>query len=96
MKAEELRIGNYVDKGIVHWIGYSKGIQSCGILEHEFESTPKTIKLSELEPVPLTAERLLEFGFKAVSCVKYELGKFKVDSVEEKSDGYVSFTLLKV
>ena len=61
MEANELRIGNRINKGIIHWIGYCEGIQSVGVLKNEFSSFTKTIKLSEIEPVLLTTKRLLKF-----------------------------------
>ena len=63
MKANELRQGNIVDKGIIHWIGFFNGIPSVGVLENEYDSFTKTVKLKSIKPIPLTEEWLIKFGF---------------------------------
>jgi hypothetical protein len=62
MKVQDLRVGNlvfadlYGEKPIL--------VESiCSINEDIFNSTTGEIPLSSLKPIPLTEERLLEFGF---------------------------------
>ncbi len=77
MDVAELRVGNYVDEGIIHWICYFHGILSCGILKNKFSSFSEAIELSQLNPIPLTEDWLLKFGFER------DLALEKLDSRRE-------------
>lgn len=61
MKASELRIGNLVNDN-----GYNSII---GVIDSHYHSiqisgSPRTIALETIEPIPLTEEWMLKFGFK--------------------------------
>ena len=73
MKAQELRIGNYVNtsersgniyqicrQGIVRTINNG----SCNITPNGCSSPVVTVKLKNIEPIPLTEEWLMKFGFR--------------------------------
>ena len=71
MKANELRIGNYVEKGIpqrVLSISVNKDSLNGGDFDvYEFVNTEiypnELLYASEFNPIPLTEEWLLKFGF---------------------------------
>jgi len=74
MKANELRIGNYVDysvnrsyfQGMIRTINNS----SCNITGIGQWSPLHTIKFKIIEPIPLTEEWLLKFGFEILNDCK--------------------------
>lgn len=63
MEATELRIGNYVEHQI-HKIGT---VQSLGDTTLLISTNYDEIELIEIEPIPLTEEWLLKFGFTQIS-----------------------------
>ena len=69
IKATELRIGNSVDHGeIVRVIGFDS-YQDRVSLSSSINTSPRS-----LEPIPITKERLLKFGFEwsvCGSCLNY-------------------------
>jgi hypothetical protein len=73
MKAEELRIGNYVkdihssDKGYWKVVSLTERLCKFGVYR---------IKYDQLVPIPLTEEWLLKFGF--IHTVAFHLGNFMV------------------
>lgn len=93
MKANELRLGNYVDLGsrIAKIIEISH--LSCVVVD--LEETQDTIESYErTKPIPLTEEWLLKFGFtfrsEIVTGVRfYDFGSFQVKSWNDGS--YVLF-----
>ena len=74
MKANELRIGNlvkYSDKDLLFTV---TEISQAGIgVENEIEET--WIELDSFEPIPLTEEWLLKFGFEKIG-VNFHLNNF--------------------
>jgi hypothetical protein len=91
MEANELRIGNWVKQG-------SYSYQPCkGIEIARFESFQKGLKeaeyYSEWEPIPLTEEWLLKFGFekKGQRYIKYFFGDYIGVDVEDFSVGTYAF-----
>lgn len=93
MKASELRIGNYVhtinprhnDKVLkIESIGDN---ESVNVFFREY-------KLSEIEPIPLTEEILLKFGFKKEKTTyinDYYIFINGVWNIKFKREGYCSF-----
>ncbi len=59
MKANELRIGNCV-KTQIHGVGAVEAISETKIL---YSSNYDSLNIEYFEPIPLTEERLLRFGF---------------------------------
>jgi hypothetical protein len=59
MKANELRIGNYTEKGIVHEIRYLAGELGCTLLDSIFDSSCGVFyKTDHVDPIPLTEQWL--------------------------------------
>lgn len=63
MKANELRIGNYVDDGIVQSLPMHQGEMYAVLIKSELHSfgTPKLME--DLKPILLTKKWLLKFEF---------------------------------
>ena len=82
MKANELRIGNYV----IQDVEFIRGISSMSL--HKFN-----LDLIKLIPIPLTEEWLLNFGFKQTNESEdvewYNINGFEIAIDEE--DGQVYF-----
>lgn len=93
MHVSELRIGNHTDRGIVH------SIQSKDPRADKFWSNKELVTLIDgglvtvlaeyLNPVPLTEEKLLKFGF---SDEDYKEGYI---GIEVKSNMIIDFVLTK-
>ena len=61
MKASELRIGNYLDRG--DYICKVVAIDKDGAMLEPLSYTKERSVLKEVKPIPLTEEWLVEFGF---------------------------------
>ena len=87
MKANELRIGNYVNGGIVQSLPMHQGEMYAVLIQSEFHSfgTPKLME--DIKPILLTEKWLLDFGFDGLDLGKYTLilsnGNFFSLSCEE-------------
>lgn len=90
MKANELRIGNLVNYGVN--IVPIKSIHTESVLKNEVrvyvELNEKLqnycLDITEIEPIPLTEERLLKFGFELdIEDDGYQKGKYKVSVSDE-------------
>jgi hypothetical protein len=66
MIASDLRIGNLVNEGIVHWIAYDNGVPACGILKSRYSSMSRTINLENIKPIPLTEEWWPKLGYECI------------------------------
>jgi len=82
MKANELRIGNYVrikeDDGsnvITRFYDDRK------IWVNISEDASSTFRFSELEPIPLTEEWLVKFGFTLMKETEYTINTFELNGV---------------
>ena len=88
MEAKELRIGNYLHS-IVSNCNHKKGL-----VEIEIETFAKIRlqnALQSLEPIPLTEEWLVKFGFKRSSSKTTRLGQLKYNTFDLKGgSGYVN------
>ena len=78
MEAKELRIGNYVD------FEYGEDIRTFGFL-NKIEEVQELLEIEKgtfkCQPIPLTEEWLLKFGFEKAPLVdKYLKGYFTYDS----------------
>jgi hypothetical protein len=68
MKANELRIGNWVKHPAAVW-SHRTEVQGYGYVEFQWEEhdwagiAECTINLEDVKPIPLTEEWLLKFGF---------------------------------
>ena len=72
MKTSELRIGNYIS--LKSRIAKIAEIFHKGILAYDLEETQDTIEnLERLEPIPITEEWLLKFGFENKDDNRYEI-----------------------
>lgn len=78
MKANELRIGNYIyEVGFSTQDGYPKGYKELGIIKNG-----KDIEFSAFkEPIPLTEEWLLKFGFELKNTY------YSIDGMYIRKDG---------
>lgn len=65
MKAEELRIGNRIENGIVVTIQYIEGVWGCIITQSTFSSGHdwQFIPEAGLKPIQLTEDWIKRFGF---------------------------------
>lgn len=77
MRAEELRLGNEVEGGIVRMILYINGFLGCFISSPYDSGMGEFVKCEDLKPVALTEEWLLAFGFEKIradyECFYYSL-----------------------
>jgi hypothetical protein len=90
MKAQELRIGNYVSPpvGCEPHIGEITAINldgyDCELIDDNYEeyvSISQFGKIRDLDPITLTEEWLLKFGFEkkeSSSCIVYHIGMNEV------------------
>lgn len=83
MKANELRIGNYVDNTLLH--KYSNVIISEIHSNLIISTYGEYLELDYIEPIPLTEDWLLKFGFeKPKFC-----GFYQSDYIVELNDRFV-------
>jgi hypothetical protein len=75
MKANELRIGNWINHK------YSPPSFIVSVINTFNENTVNGIELEDCEPIPLTQEWLLKFGFKKWNDCCYCNGKLVVEGL---------------
>lgn len=63
MTIQELRFGNFIDKGIISGIGYIEGKPGCNVLKNKFSSISQSYFIEDIKPLELTEEWLLKLGF---------------------------------
>jgi hypothetical protein len=67
MEVKDLRIGNWIEQGVVHSVGHSSGHSGylgVYVLKDQYSSGPSSfVRYADLRPIPLTEEWLLRFGF---------------------------------
>src|SRR6185312_9286781 len=83
IKANELRIGNYIQGGIINSIGYKIGVQGNSSKEVFY------IHESTLQPIPLTPEILERCGFEKhgeKDEIRYYLNDFYFEDISLKRD----------
>lgn len=77
MTAQELRIGNYLKTAVLDYVAvaeiWHKTI-SVSILSDSENLTQYTLDLSNIEPIPLTEEWLLKFGYTETGFMGFEKG----------------------
>jgi hypothetical protein len=94
MKANELRIGNYLSNNAM-WQSSIMEFQVKSLLPHKITtSNGLTLKYVSLAPIPLTKEWLLKFGFvisDSESNLNYTYAKidgFCINTYQEEKVGY--------
>jgi len=82
VKTTELRIGNYVS----HYVGDDLKVDVIADVGYHLLSSPKSITsrkdndvIKSLEPIPLTEEWLLNFGFASVDYGEYKKDRYILD-----------------
>ena len=94
MKANELRIGNYIHSSISS-CNYKKGLVEVDL--HTFAKIRLQDALSHLEPIPLTEEWLLKFGAServiAGMDNEFTIQKDEFEIAWDKTYGVIVFTL---
>jgi hypothetical protein len=67
VKTTELRIGNRLQEGIVHQVGFFNGYLGCHLLSSEFDSSAGVWHPEEyLHGIPLTEDEFKKLGFKVI------------------------------
>lgn len=86
MKPQELRIGNYVNvqnkyESIFRIDGIESNINDCKVIQYEGRPEYRSAWYSDLSPILLTEEWLINFGFKYYDKIrKYHFGlHFRLD-----------------
>lgn len=69
MKAQDLRVHNQIENGIVVTIQYSAGVWGCIVTQSLFSSGHdwQFVKEDELKPIPLSPEWLIRLGADTVT-----------------------------
>lgn len=78
IKANELRVGNHLKNGIVASIEFDEILDGYVIYYEGFISSDV---LDDLEPIPLTEVRFLDFGFekeKSITGISVKLGDISI------------------
>ena len=78
MEAKELRIGNYVLTGVGVEVVYELYNHKLAVSNG---NTGSTVRYSEIEPIPITKDWLLKFGFEKVM-KKHNYTTYKLDGIK--------------
>lgn len=81
MDAQQFRLGNITENGIVHQIGYKSGILGAYFLNTPFDSSGGMFRpQKEIYPVSINEERLLEFKWQLIKGIDFCINSdFKID-----------------
>ena len=63
MNIKELRIGNFVNKGIVVSLGYLEGDLACGVIKNKKDKRGEVYYEDEISPLLIKEKSLLKLGF---------------------------------
>lgn len=87
MNIKELRIGNFVNKGMVVSLGYLEGDLACGIIKNKKDKRGEVYYEDEISPLLIKEKSLLKLGFSKMEN-KFILNDFIIIQFE---NGYKLF-----
>ena len=100
MEANELRIGNYVNK---YYCVQELDLISCGVIDmNDIEDLASYISLDlkNVKPIPLTEEWLVKFGFEKLegwdNMYYFQIGNFQVYEYNVSGYDYDGFNIKHV
>lgn len=66
MDIKELRIGNFVNKGMVVSLGYLEGKLACGIIKNKKDKRGDVYSENDLSPLLIKEDSLIKLGFSKI------------------------------